>query len=122
VVRTVWLALVFLIGICGVAALKVSIGTPTKPQVASGETTIGANFDQGDYLSKADKLEVPYVDETQDKKVVRIIPVEMPQAAQPKPPEKITKVISRHWHEGDAKIAKRPARNPRVTSRTKHRS
>jgi hypothetical protein len=118
-VRTVWLALVFLIGICGLAALKVSVATRAKQDAAFAETTIGANTNQ-DPLTKADKLEVSYFDEAPDKKVVRLIA--LPQAAQLNPPEKITKIISRHWHEGYAKITKRSARNRRVASRAKHRS
>src|ERR1035437_2839515 len=120
-VRTVWLALVFLIGICGLAALKVSVATRAKQETAFAETTIGANTNQ-DPLTKADKLEVSYFDEVPDKKVVRLIPIALPQAARLTPPEKSTKIISRHWHEGYAKITKRSARNRRVASRTKHRN
>ena len=65
-VRTVWLALVFLIGICGLAALKVSVATRAKQDAAFAETTIGANTNQ-DPLTKADKLEVSYFDEATDK-------------------------------------------------------
>ena len=119
-VRTVWLALSFLIGICALAALKVSIATPAKQQAAFAETTIGANTDQAP-LTKADKLEVSYVDEAPDKIVVKAIKIVPPEAA-PRPPEKITKIIGRHWHEGYAKITKRSARNRRDASRTKHRS
>jgi hypothetical protein len=120
-VRTVWLALVFLIGICGVAALKVSVATRAKQDAAFAETTIGTNTNQ-DPLTKADKLEVSYFDEAPDKKVVRLIPIALPQAAQLNPPEKISKIMSRHWHEGYAKITKRSARNRRVASRTKHQN
>ena len=86
-VRTVWLALVFLIGICGLAALKVSVATRAKQDAAFAETTIGANTNQ-DPLTKADKLEVSYFDEAPDKKVVRLIPIALPQAAQLNPPRK----------------------------------
>ncbi len=54
------------------AALKVSVATPAKQQTALAEPTISANTNQDDPLSKSDKLEVSYVDETQDKKAVRI--------------------------------------------------
>jgi hypothetical protein len=108
-VRTVWLALVFLIGVCGLAVLKVGIATPAKQQAAFAETTIGANADQLP-LTKSDKLEVPYVDDEPGKIAVKTIRIVLPEAA-PKPPEKITKIISRHWHERYAKMTARPRRD-----------
>jgi hypothetical protein len=115
-VRTVFVALVFLIGISALAAFKISIATPAKQQAAFTETTVGVSASQSPF-SKADKLDVSFVDDAPDKKVVRLIPIVLPSSAQPaqsEPPEKVAKIISRHWHEGDAKITKRSARNRRV--------
>jgi hypothetical protein len=117
-VRTVWVALVFLIGISALAAIKISIATPVKQQAAFTETTVGLIASQSP-LNKADKLGVSFVDEAPDKKVVRLIPIALPSSAQPEPLEKVTKIISRHWHEGDAKIIMRSARNRRVASTAK---
>jgi hypothetical protein len=113
--RPVWLALSFLIVICALAALKVSIATPAKEQAAFDETAVSTNANQDHPLLKADKLEVSYVDDAPDKKVVRLIPILLPQATQPEPREKTTEIISRHWHEGYAKITKRSARGKALT-------
>jgi hypothetical protein len=117
--RPVWLALSFLIVICALAALKVSIATPAKEQALFDEATVSATTNQDRPLLKADKLDVSYVDETADKKVVRLIPILLPEATQPEPREKTTEIISRHWHEGYAGITKRSARDRRVASRLK---
>jgi hypothetical protein len=113
--RTGWVALVFLIGTSALAAVKLSIATPVKHQTAFTETTVGVSASQSP-LSKADKLDVSFVDEAPDKKVVRLIPIVLPNSAQPEPREKVNKIINRHWHEGDAKITKRSASNRRVAS------
>jgi hypothetical protein len=99
--RTVWLALGFLIVVGALAALKFKIATPAKEQAAFADT------------------DVSYVDEAPDKKVVRLIPIALPTTAPPGPREKVTKIISRHWHEGYAKVTKRFARNRRVASTAK---
>jgi hypothetical protein len=115
-VRTVWLALVFFIGICGLAALKVSIATPAKQEAAFWDAAIEADVSQH-FLSKADKLEVNSIEETPDKKLVHTIAI-VPLLVAPKPEEKIIKISSRHWHEGYAKM--RSQKNHRhKTSRTR---
>lgn len=115
--RTIWIALVFLIFICGLAALKVSIATPAKQQDAFAGVTVGANLEP--VLSKADKLNVSYVDEdAPEKKPVRLIPIALPKVAEPEPQEKVSRIISRHWHVGDSKVMKRTARDYRDASRT----
>jgi hypothetical protein len=94
--RPIWLALIFLMGICALAAaLKVGIVTPPKQQAAfSDEVPENA-------LVKADKLDV---EEIPDKKTIRSIAIVLPIAV-PKP-EKATKIISRHWQNAKAKLRK----------------
>jgi hypothetical protein len=111
--RPLWLALVFLIGICALAALKVSIAQPAKQQAALADELIGVS---GNALAKADKLDV---EEIPDKRIIRSIAIAKPDAA----PEPTTKIIGRHWHEGygKAKVWKRPhhrhvSRKPRRLS------
>jgi hypothetical protein len=118
--RTIWIALVFLICICGLAGLKVSIATPAKQQEAFAEITIGANLEP--VLSKADKLNASYVDDAApDKKTVRLIPIALPNFAEPEPQEKASRIISRHWHEGDTKVPKGTARNHRDAAHAKRK-
>ena len=59
--RTVWLAVLFLIGLGTMVAIKA--GTPTPPPnvgASPEQTTDGTGFEQ-DTLTKADKLTVAYV-------------------------------------------------------------
>ena len=90
--RPVWLALIFLIGICALAALKVSIARPAKQQAALADEVIEVSVNA---LAKADKLDV---EEIPDKKIIRSIAIVQPEAAR----KQTTKIISRHWHDGYA--------------------
>jgi hypothetical protein len=106
--RPIWLALIFLIGICALAALKVSLAMAPKQQAALAADVMEVSVNS---LAKADRLEV---EEIPDKKTIRSIAIAAPIAApaivapvaEPKP-EKTTKIISRHWQDGFAKAAKR---------------
>ena len=119
--RPLWLALVFLIGICGLAALKVSIATPAKQDAAFSDDKSDADISQ-EASVKADRLDVNYIEEAPDKKPVQTVAIVLKPAVSPNPREKITKIISRHWHEGYAKMTKHSKRNRRLASRTRHRS
>ena len=68
--RPVWLALIFLIGICALAALKVSIAGPAKQQAALADEVIEVSVNA---LAKADKLDV---EEIPDKKIIRSIAID----------------------------------------------
>ena len=96
--RPVWLALIFLIGICALAALKVSIARPEKQQAALADEVIEVS---GNVLAKADKLDT---EEVPDKKIIRSIAIVLPEAA----PKQATKIISRDWQDGyaNAKVRK----------------
>ena|ERR1700677_65929 len=93
--RPIWLALIFLVGICVLAALKISIATPPKQQGAFAEDVIETPVDA---LAKTDKLEV---EEIPDKKTIRSIAI-VPQIAA-SIPEKATKIVSGDWQDGFAK-------------------
>jgi hypothetical protein len=96
--RPVWLALIFLIGICALAALKVSIARPEKQQAALADEVIEVS---GNVLAKTDKLDT---EEVPDKKIIRSIAIVLPEAA----PKQATKIISRDWQDGyaNAKVRK----------------
>jgi hypothetical protein len=108
--RPLWLALIFLIGICALAALKVSIARPAKQQAALADGVIEVS----DALAKADKLDV---EEVPDKKIIRSIAIAQPEAA----PEQTTKIISRHWQDGYAKAKVRKRLHHRHVSRKPRR-
>jgi hypothetical protein len=67
--RPLWLALIFLIGICALAALKVGVARPAKQQAALADEVIEIS---GNAPAKTDKLdveEIPY------KKIIRSIAI-----------------------------------------------
>jgi hypothetical protein len=108
--RPIWLALIFLVGICALAALKISITTSPKQQAAFAEDAIDTPVNA---LAKADKLEV---EEIPDKKTIPSIAI-VPQAAA-SIPEKATKIIGRHWQDGFAKVKMRKHSSPRIAEKT----
>jgi hypothetical protein len=109
--RPIWLALIFLVGICAVAALKISIAISPKQQAAFAEDVIDTPVNA---LAKADKLEV---EEIPDKKTIRSIAI-VPQTAA-STPEKATKIVGRDWQDGFAKVKMR--KHHHNVSRKRHR-
>src|SRR6202051_1946208 len=93
--RPIWLALIFLVWICAVAALQIHIATSPKQQAAFAEDVIDTPVNA---LAKADKLEV---EEIPDKKTIRSIAI-IPQTAA-SISEKATKIVGRDWQDGFAK-------------------
>jgi hypothetical protein len=103
----IWLALVFLAGICALAAVKISFATLPKQQAAFAEgVIIQAPVNA---LAKTDKLEV---EELPDKKTIRSIAI-VPQIA-PSTPEKTTKIVNHDWQDGFAKVKMRKHHHRRV--------
>jgi hypothetical protein len=102
--RTVWLAFGFLIVVGALTALKVGVAKPSNQQVSSfSDNVIGAIVSQ-DVLTKADRLDVSYVQDAPDKKIV---PLKTTTDETERAPQKtITKIISRHWHEKYANMTK----------------
>jgi hypothetical protein len=105
------LALIFLVGICALAALKIRIATPPKQQAAFAEDVIEAPVNA---IAKTDKLEIETIP---DKKPIRSIAI-VPQIA-PSIPEKATKIVSHDWQDGFAKVRMR--KHHRHISRKRHR-
>ena len=107
------LALSFLIVICTLAALKAGVTIPAKQQVAVSADAMDENASQV-ALPKAERLDANYIEDVPDKKFVRttkIIPSEVTKTATPEPPQNITKIISRHWHERYAKMIRPSVRH-----------
>ena len=109
----IWLALILLIGICALAALKISIATPPKQQAAFADDVIEVPVNA---LAKADKLEV---EQTPYKKTTQSIAI-VPQIAAPIP-EKATKIVSHHWRHGFAKARMWKHHHHRLVSRKRRR-
>jgi hypothetical protein len=113
VARPNWLALIFFMGICALAALKLGIAAPPKEQAAFGDDVIEVSVNA---LAKADKLEVeeiPYM------KTIRSIAIAPPTAAPI--PEKAAEIVGHHWQDGFAK-AKVQKHNRHVTRKRRRRN
>jgi hypothetical protein len=110
--RTVWLGLICLVILGAMASLRLTMWAPGRADTLPAQTTTATSLKQ-DTLGKADKLLVSYTEEVPEKKMVTSIAIVPPKAAS-KPQEKITKIISRHWHEAYAKRD-----TPRDASKTK---
>jgi hypothetical protein len=112
--RTVWLALVCVIVVCGVAALKAGVATPARNQPAFSDNVTGTAVEA---LPKADRLDVSSVENIPENKTVKATTIILPKAATddaaPNQPAKISKIISRHWHEGYTQMTQRSARSTR---------
>src|ERR1700731_4207068 len=109
----IWLALIFLVGICAVAALKINIATPPKQQAAFAEDVIETPVNA---LAKTDKLEVEKIP---DKKIIRSIAI-VPQIAA-SIPEKATKIVSHDWQDGFAKVKMRKHHHRHVSRKRRRR-
>lgn len=103
-IRTVWLAVLCLIGVGAVVAINAGTSTPAPSVEAPADrTAIAAGFSQ-DTLTKADKLEIAYVrDRVAVESVMQVTnpPDETPP--QPLSPTATPKIVSRHWHDPNAK-------------------
>jgi hypothetical protein len=120
--RTVWLALLCLIGLAttvvvkigmtpyaradvsqGVTSAKAEVSLETTPTdsvaLSSENMTTGTNV-QSDTLTKADKLQVTYINEAAPEvKSVRSIEIGLPTTEPKQPSEKMESIVNRHWHD-----------------------
>jgi hypothetical protein len=129
-IRSVWLAFIFLSFIGALAAFKAGVATPSKqqaavadqvaePAVAQDVAAPDASIQQAsaqEALAKADKL-----DDVANRKPVQAIAILPPQAV-PQAKEKTTKIISRHWRDSYAKVKKRKHHRHHATRTKKHRA
>jgi hypothetical protein len=120
--RTVWLGLIFSVAICCAIAYRIDALSTSAHQTTSADPTAAIDDTQGTPLAKADRLDVNFLKDVPDKTPEYTIPIVLPEPAAIVQPEKTSKIISRHWHEGYASITKRSIRRQREASRSKHGS
>jgi hypothetical protein len=123
VMRTAWLAILCLIGLGAMVAIKA--GTPTPPPNIGAfpeQTTVGKSFSQ-DTLTKADKLEIAYVRDPVAVEAVMLVtkaPGKTPR--QPLSPAATPKILSRHWHDPKAKKSAAVSPDRRIKSQEPKKS
>jgi hypothetical protein len=129
-IRSVWLAFIFLSFIAALAVFKAGVATSPTPQVALADQLAApaaardaaapdASIQEAsaqEVLAKADKL-----DDVTDRKPVQAIAILPPQAV-PQAKEKTAKIISRHWRDSYAKVKKRKHHRHHATRTKKHRT
>jgi hypothetical protein len=99
VIRTVWLGLVLLFGLAGLASFKLAIGSP-RPMAVVAAPAVAASREMPevgaspvpDTLTKGDRLPVTYISSVEPLATELQMPPEPPSFAVPK-------IISRHWHD-----------------------
>jgi hypothetical protein len=120
--RAVWLALLCLIGLATTAAVKIGMAPYASADVSQGVTsakaevspettltdsvapspenvTAGTNV-QSDTLTKADKLQVTYMNEAAPEVMsVKSGAVGLPTTEPKQPSEKMETIVIRHWHD-----------------------
>lgn len=113
--RTVWLALVCLICLGALFALRTSFGSsPMKVKPSSFEAAAGSEREQVP-LAKADRLDLNYLRNAPEEISVDTINTSRPAPTAPEVKLKDTEVTSWHWHEGSKTIK----RSDRTVSRAK---
>jgi hypothetical protein len=146
--RTVWLALLCLIGLAttvvvkigmtpfasadvsqGVTSAKAEVSPETthtdSPALSSENMTTGTNV-QSDTLTKADKLQVTYMNEAAPEvKSVKSIAIGLPTTEPKQPSEKMERIVNRHWHDpfdkrGALAAARLPAKRKFSNASTNH--
>jgi hypothetical protein len=137
--RTVWLALFCLIGLATTVVLKIGMSPYASADVsrvpfskaeisqesALTDDTVAVSSDnvtadpklQNGPLTKADKLEVSYTNETAAKiKSVKSIAIVLPATEPKQLSKKIERIASRHWHDQlSVSVAARPSTKRKVS-------
>jgi hypothetical protein len=133
--RSVWLALLCLIGLATTVVVKIGMAPYARADVSQGvtsakaevslETTLtdsselssedvaGTNA-QSDTLTKADKLQVTHMNEAAPEvKSVKPDAIGLPATEPKQPSEKMDRIVNRHWHDPfDKRGARTAARLP----------
>jgi hypothetical protein len=119
--RTVWLALIFLLGlgtliISKASTIQYSAIVDTRPEhlVVPASNVV-------DTLTKADKLSVAYVQETIEDRPAPF--ADNPEPTPASTPHPAVKIKSRHWHEpsGKSRVGEASSRQP-LTKRSNNKS
>jgi hypothetical protein len=114
VIRTVWLGLVLLVGLVGLALFKLAIGSP-RPMAVVAAPAVAASREMSEVgtgpvpatLTKSDRLPVTYISSVEPLATELQMTPEAPSIAVPK-------IISRHWHDpSDRRTAQGGTKRPK---------
>ena len=119
-IRTVWLGLVLLFGLAGLASYKLAFGA-SPPMAVVQATVVAANrhmpevgtTPETDTLTKSDRLPVTYISSVEPLATELQVPEELPSVAVPK-------IISRHHDASDLKVEKGGTKKVKSKDLKKH--
>ena len=94
-IRTVWLAVICLISLGAMAAVRIGIASLARASVSDVVTPTELKSEQP--LMKSDKLDVLKIEGVLTTTVTPI--AILPPKGEVKPGEPVIKIISRHWHD-----------------------
>jgi hypothetical protein len=99
-IRTSWLVAICLVGLSVIVALKTGNASLTSADASRVANPSAEAIEQNHALMKSDKLEVLKIE-------AMVTPIAIVPAKNiPESPEPATKIVSRHWHDPLAPIAK----------------
>jgi hypothetical protein len=96
--RTVWLAIVCLTSLVVLVAIRFGAAPLASADALRMDTMTTVADPQQTTSTKADKLQVSYVEPAADRAAVTPVAT-MPANSAPKPKEVTIKIVSRHWHD-----------------------
>lgn len=124
VIRTVWLAVVGLSGLGAMVAINAETSTPPPTVEASpDQATVGQAFSQ-DTLTKADRLDIAYVRRDDALVEPAMLVTKSPDETPPPSPGPATppKIVSRHWHDPNARKSAAVSPGQRIRDREPKKS
>jgi hypothetical protein len=96
--RTVWLAIVCLTSLVVLVAIRFGAAPPASADASRMDTPATVADPQQATSTKADKLQVSYIEPAAERTTVTPVAT-MPPKSAPKPKEAPIKIASRHWHD-----------------------
>src|SRR5258706_6465527 len=101
----------------------ISAGTPAPPPKASPDQTTIATGSSQDTLTKADKLEIAYVrDRIAVEPVMRVTKAQNEPPTHPLSPTATPRIVSRHWHDPNAKKSAAASPDRRIKNKEPKKS
>ncbi len=95
-IRTVWLAVICLISLGAMAAVRIGTASLARANVSDVVATTEIKSEQP--LMKSDKLDILKIERALTETTETPIAI-LPPKAELKPGEPVIKIISRHWHD-----------------------
>jgi hypothetical protein len=104
-IRTIWLAVICLVGLGAMGVKRIGTASLASADTSRVEASAARAVEENHALMKSDKLEVLRIGPAPVKVIVTPVAI-MPVKNMSVSPESATTIVSRHWHDPLAPIAK----------------